>query len=126
MDRVQTVVTVELLHRVFAGVAVAAKNLDRQFVGLEAERRGPGFDDRGQQVEQVLRQLAGVFVSGRMGVVEQARGVQAQVKGAFYVAFCARSMRFTSVCSMIGTAGLCGSLLSGSRPCGRWRAYSRE
>lgn len=49
MDGVQTVVAVVLLHRVFAGVAVAAENLDRQLVGLEAELRRPGFDDTRDQ-----------------------------------------------------------------------------
>ncbi|MNE57025.1 hypothetical protein D3C80_1519700 [compost metagenome] len=48
VDRVQAVVPVVLLYRVFAGVAVATENLDCQFVGLEAERRRPGLDDRGQ------------------------------------------------------------------------------
>ncbi|MCY1446589.1 hypothetical protein D9M71_631710 [compost metagenome] len=48
VDRVQAVVAVVLLHRVFAGVAVAAEDLDRQFVGLQAELRRPGFDDRCQ------------------------------------------------------------------------------
>ncbi len=51
MDRVQAVVAVILFNRVLAGVAVAAEDLDRQFIGLETECRGPGFDDRGQQVE---------------------------------------------------------------------------
>ena len=62
VDRVQAVVAVVLLHWVFAGIAVAAENLDRQFVGLEAERRGPGLDDRGQQIEQFLRLVAGALI----------------------------------------------------------------
>ena len=47
VDRVEAVVAVVLLHRVIAGVAVTAENLDGQLVGLEAELRRPGFDDRG-------------------------------------------------------------------------------
>ncbi|MNP10703.1 hypothetical protein D3C76_1028610 [compost metagenome] len=87
VDRVQAVVAVVLLHRVFAGVAVAAEDLDRQLVGLEAEGRGPGLDDGRQQVEQRLRLLAGGFVISRVGVVEQPCGVQAQVESAFYIGF---------------------------------------
>ncbi len=85
VNRVQAVVAVVLFYRVFAGIAVAAENLDGQFVGLEAEGRGPGFDDRGQQVEQLLSLLASAFFAGGLGVVEQASGVQAQVEGAFDV-----------------------------------------
>ncbi|MNN32048.1 hypothetical protein D3C81_1457600 [compost metagenome] len=64
---------------------MAAEDLDRQFIGLEAERRGPGFDDRGQQVEQFLRLFAGAFIGGGQGVVEQSCGVKAQVEGALYI-----------------------------------------
>ena len=83
VDRVQAIVAVVLFHRVFAGVAVAAEDLDRQLVGLQAELRGPGLDDRGQQVEQVVGLAALFVVFQGLAVVEQARGVQAQVEGAF-------------------------------------------
>ena len=79
VDRVQAIVAVVLFHRVFAGVAVAAEDLDRQLVGLQAELRGPGLDDRGQQVEQVVGLAALFVVFQGLAVVEQARGVQAQV-----------------------------------------------
>ena len=64
---------------------MAAEDLDGQLVGLEAELRGPGLDDRREQVKQL--QGAGAVLGGLqgMGVVEQAGGVQAQVEGAFDV-----------------------------------------
>ncbi|MNL49233.1 hypothetical protein D3C87_1721520 [compost metagenome] len=85
VDRVQAVVAVVLLHRVFAGVAVAAEDLDRQFIGLQAELRGPGFDDRRQQVQQFMGLLAFGFGFKGGGVVEQSRRVQAEVERAFNV-----------------------------------------
>lgn len=85
VDGVESVVAVVLLHRVFAGVAVAAEDLDGQFVGLEAELGGPGLDDGGEQVEQFVGLLAGAVVGESLGVVEQARGIQAEVEGAFDV-----------------------------------------
>ncbi|CRM96126.1 hypothetical protein [Pseudomonas sp. 22 E 5] len=87
VDRVQAVVAVVLLHRVFAGVAVAAEDLDRQFVGLEAELRWPGFDDGREQVEQFVGVLALGFGCQRGGVVKQPSRVQAQVEGAFHIGF---------------------------------------
>jgi hypothetical protein len=52
VDGIEAVVAVELFHRVFACVAVAAMNLDRQAVGFETPLRRPGFGDRSQQVEE--------------------------------------------------------------------------
>ncbi|MDT4813811.1 hypothetical protein FQZ97_468040 [compost metagenome] len=85
VDRVEAVVAVVLLDRVFAGVAVAAEDLDGQLVGLQAELRGPGLDDRGEQVEQLQRLLARAVVGQGLVVVDQARGVQAEVEGALDV-----------------------------------------
>jgi hypothetical protein len=59
---------------------VAAEDLDRQFVGLQAELRRPGFDDGRQQVQQFVGLLALGFGRQRGGVVEQSRGVQARSK----------------------------------------------
>ena len=42
------------------------------------------------------------------------------------IAFCRISIRRTSLCAMIGTCRWLGSLALTGRPCGRFRAYSRD
>src|SRR5690554_127380 len=87
MNGVQAIVAPALLHRVFAGVASAAVDLDRQVVGFGAVFGGPGFDHRGEQVQQ----FAGFhsFLLTRVGVlvVHQAGAIQAQGQAAFAVGF---------------------------------------
>ncbi|MNF88133.1 hypothetical protein D3C84_706190 [compost metagenome] len=51
MNRVQAVVTVQLLQRVFAGVTRATEYLDPQIGGHQAISRRPGLDHRGQQIQ---------------------------------------------------------------------------
>src|SRR3546814_3504619 len=52
VDRVQSIVSIELLDRVLAGVAIAAEYLNRQIVGRNAPLCRPRFDDRGEQLQQ--------------------------------------------------------------------------
>ncbi|MCY1174068.1 hypothetical protein D9M73_142540 [compost metagenome] len=94
VNRVQTVIAVVLFHWVLAGVAVPAKNLDRQFVGLEAELRRPGFDDGGEQVEQFMGLLAGIIVLAGLGLVDQAGGIQAKIERAFDIGFLGQQHAF--------------------------------
>ena len=62
VDRVEPVVAVELLDRIFPGVAVAAVHLDGVVVGQQAPLRRPRLDDRRQHVQQQLR------LGGRHGI----------------------------------------------------------
>ncbi len=78
MDRVQAVVAIELLDRVFAGVAVATVHLNRQAVGFQTELRRPGFDDRCEQVEQTSGLFARCGIRCVLLLVNQGRGEQAQ------------------------------------------------
>ena len=68
VDRVEPVVPVELLDRVFAGVAVTAVDLDGVVVGQQAPLRRPRLDDRGQHVQQQV--ALGRFVVEQLGRVE--------------------------------------------------------
>ncbi|MNJ64338.1 hypothetical protein D3C77_602820 [compost metagenome] len=87
MDRVQAVVAVVLFDRVLAGVAMATEDLNRQLIGLEAELGRPGFDNRRQQVEQLMGLLAQAFSLAALGFINKPRSVQAQVEGAFDIGF---------------------------------------
>ncbi|RMM05736.1 hypothetical protein APX70_01129 [Pseudomonas syringae pv. maculicola] len=71
MNRIEPVVAVVLLNGILAGVTMTAEHLNRQFIGLQAELRRPGFDDGGQQVQQLMGVLAHVFGFPGLGVVEQ-------------------------------------------------------
>ena len=98
VDRVQAVVTVVLLHRVLTGITVTTEDLDRQFVGLQAELRRPGFDDRRQQIQQLMGLLAFGFGLQRRGVIEQPRRVQPEVERAFDVSLLRQQHALTSAC----------------------------
>ena len=87
VDRIQTVVTVVLLDRILPGIASATEDLNGVFVGLEAELRGPGLDDRREQIQQLQGRLALFLGFQGLGIVEQPCSVQAQVEGAFHIGF---------------------------------------
>ena len=83
VDRVEPVVAVVLLDVVLAGVAVAAVDLDREVVGLQAPLRRPALRDRREHLQQQ------VGVRPRLGrgrgalLVEELAAVQDEREPAF-------------------------------------------
>ncbi len=89
VDRVEPVIPVVLFDVVLPAVAVAAEDLDRQAVGLQAPLRRPTLGDRGQDVEQ---HGGGVPVGLRLRFdavrdIDQFGAVQQQCHSTFGIGF---------------------------------------
>src|ERR1700730_14977150 len=73
MDRVQSVVAIELLHVEIAGVTISAMNLDSEIACHKPPFRGPRLGRRRQQPEQVLS-LSALLRAGRgLAFINQPR-----------------------------------------------------
>ena len=78
VDMVEPVVAIEPLDRIVAGIAIAAEDLDRVLVGLEAMLGRPALGDRGQDIEQQPDPLAFARILDDPLPVEQQRAIAEQ------------------------------------------------
>ena len=62
------VFTDDLLDRIFARIAVAAMDLDRQEVGFQPPLAGPALDDGGQDFQQQMCLVAGLGIRRRRSI----------------------------------------------------------
>ena len=84
MDHVESVVAPVLLHRKIPGVAIAAVNLYRQGIGLQAPLTGPAFGDWRQHLQQQAR-LVGYRRRTGVLLVDQAGAVQLESQRALAI-----------------------------------------
>jgi len=85
VDRVEAVVSVQLLNPVLARVAVAAMHLDREVVGDQTPLRRPCLGDRSKDVEQQRQSSLGGFIGRDRLLIDQMAAVQTERKAAFDV-----------------------------------------
>ena len=127
VDAVELLIAQPRFGQVLARVAVAAVDLHRERVGLEAPLGGEGLGDRREQIEQSEARRRELVVDGASREVRVCHAAKVTRESPpSTIAFCRSSMRRTSACSMIGTCGFLGSRDAIGRPCGRVRAYSSD
>ena len=86
MNHVEPVVAPVLLNRKIAGVAITAKDLDRQRVGLQAPFARPALGNRREHLQQQARLVGMCFCASAL-LIDQTGTVQGQCQRTFPIGF---------------------------------------